>query len=173
MSILYSIQLNTFSTELRSKFISEWTSHIELKAEVKSLKSNIKTLKKKLTLVQKASSVDKVQILSFEAKVRELEGWLSDDLRPLVYERDLEDKVMELDKSFARENILEALQELLPWDEMFIPRKGVAKQLGGTEVVPLSQEMLLASVTVPVIMSPLMSPMLIYSILTLVLIAII
>src|SRR5271163_3252352 len=49
---------------------------------------------------------------------QKLPGWLSDDLRPLVYERGLEDKVMELDKSFARENILEALQELLPRDEM-------------------------------------------------------
>src|SRR2546423_1341688 len=45
---------------------------------------------------------------------QKLPGWLSDDLRPLVYKRGLEDKVMELDKSFARENILEALQELLP-----------------------------------------------------------
>src|SRR3954468_21730697 len=92
---------------------------------------------------------------------QKLPGGLSDDLRPLVYERDLEDKVIELDKSFAKENILEALQELLPQDEMvsrsqtdtlpnqsvysrpansenFILRKGVAKQLGGLEVVPLS-----------------------------------
>jgi len=37
---------------------------------------------------------------------QKLPGWLSDDLRPLVYECGLEDKVMELDKSFARENIL-------------------------------------------------------------------
>jgi hypothetical protein len=46
--------------------------------------------------------------------LQKLPGWLSDDLRPLIYERGLEDKVMKLDKSFARENILEALQELLP-----------------------------------------------------------
>ena len=45
---------------------------------------------------------------------QKLPGWVSDNLRPLVYERGLEDKVMELDKSFARENILETLQELLP-----------------------------------------------------------
>ena len=50
--------------------------------------------------------------------MQKLPGWLSDDLRPLVYERSLEDKVMELNKSFARENILEALQELLPRDEI-------------------------------------------------------
>jgi hypothetical protein len=45
---------------------------------------------------------------------QKLPGWVSDNLRPLVYKCGLEDKVMELDKSFARENILEALQELLP-----------------------------------------------------------
>ena len=50
--------------------------------------------------------------------LQKLLGWLSDDLRPLVYKHGLENKVMELDKSFARENILEALQELLPRDEM-------------------------------------------------------
>ena len=49
---------------------------------------------------------------------QKLPAWLNDDLRPLVHECGLEDKVMELDKSFSRENILEALQELLPWDEM-------------------------------------------------------
>ncbi|RIA84137.1 hypothetical protein C1645_832722 [Glomus cerebriforme] len=53
-------------------------SRIELEAEVKSLKLNIKTLKKELTLAQKASSVDKIQNLSLEAKVRELEGKLDD-----------------------------------------------------------------------------------------------
>jgi len=45
---------------------------------------------------------------------QKLPGWVSDDLRPLVYECGLEDKVMEFDKSFVRENILETLQELLP-----------------------------------------------------------
>ncbi|CAB4395769.1 unnamed protein product [Rhizophagus irregularis] len=123
---------------------------------------------------------------------QKLPGWVSDDLRFLVYERGLEDKVMELDKSFARENILEALQELLPWDEMvlrsqtdilpnqsiysrpahsekFISREGGAE----AEAVPLSQEMPLASVTVPVVTSSLISPMVMYSILALLLIAVI
>ena len=59
---------------------------------------------------------------------QKLPGWLSDDLRPLVYERDLEDKVMELDKSFARDHILEALQELLPRDEMVL-RSGILKEI--------------------------------------------
>src|SRR3954453_9369286 len=91
---------------------------------------------------------------------QKLPGWVSDDLRPLVHKHGLEDKVMELDKSFARENILKALQELLPRDEIVlrsqtdtllnqsvhsqpahseksILREGVAKQLGGAEVIPL------------------------------------
>src|ERR1044072_8883001 len=214
-------QLIASTAKVRSQLISERKSHsksqreLEAKytAEIQSLKSEIKTLKRKVTLTQKASSVDKNTILSLEAKVRELEGkssdpkeidslrlelewvkedlnsknheiecmekgieaiyeitsreidalrkaqlnsmeenrslrdqiskkdnkiadlsnplpssvndlsqklpgWISDDLRPLVYERSLEDKVMELDKSFSRENILEALQELLPRDEI-------------------------------------------------------
>ena len=40
---------------------------------------------------------------------QKLPGWVSDNLRPLVYELSLENKVMEFDKSFARENVLEAL----------------------------------------------------------------
>jgi hypothetical protein len=53
-------------------------------AEIKSLKSNIKTLKREATLAQKASSADKVKILSLKAKVVELEGKLLD----LELERD-------------------------------------------------------------------------------------
>ncbi|GBB96534.1 hypothetical protein RclHR1_27790002 [Rhizophagus clarus] len=55
---------------------------------------------------------------------QKLPGWVSDNLRPLVYKLGLENKVMELDKRFARENILEALQELLPQDEM-VSKSGV------------------------------------------------
>jgi hypothetical protein len=108
---------------------------------------------------------------------------------------------MELDKSFARKNILEALQELLPQDEIvsrsqtdtlpnqsvhsrpahskkFILREGVAKQLGGAEVMSSAQVISLADPSViapaiPIIMSPLMSLLIIYSILALLLIAII
>src|SRR5688572_7697989 len=60
-------QLNVSSTKVRSQLISERKSHSEsqreLEAEVKSLKSSIKTLKREATLTQKASSADKVQIL--------------------------------------------------------------------------------------------------------------
>ncbi|RGB21777.1 hypothetical protein C1646_777266, partial [Rhizophagus diaphanus] len=70
-------QLNVSSTKVRSQLISERKSHSEsqreLEAEVKSLKSNIKMLKREATLAQKASSVNKVQILSLETKIRELE----------------------------------------------------------------------------------------------------
>src|SRR6266480_1389516 len=132
---------------------------------------------------------------------QKLPGWLSDDLRPFVYEHGLEDKVMELDKSFARENILEALQELLPQDEMVsrsqtdtlpnqsvhsqtvhfeksISREGVVKQSGGAEVVPSAQVMPLAGPSgitpaIPVVANSLMSPLISYTILTLFLLAII
>ena len=72
-------QLNTANTELKAKY----------SAEIKSLKSSIKTLKRELTLAQKASSSDKVTILSLEAKVRELEGKLEDiDLERTYHDLD-------------------------------------------------------------------------------------
>src|SRR4051812_15519047 len=64
-------RLNTANTELEAKYT----------AEIQSLKSKIKTLKREGTLTQKASSADKVKILSLEAKVQELEGKL-EDLKP-------------------------------------------------------------------------------------------
>src|SRR4051794_19711825 len=78
--------LNMFSTKLRSHLISEQKSHFESQyefeakytAEIKSLKSNIKSLKREVTLIQKASSADKIKILSLEAKICELEGMLKD-----------------------------------------------------------------------------------------------
>ncbi|GBB92649.1 hypothetical protein RclHR1_02040011 [Rhizophagus clarus] len=79
-------QLNASTTKVRSQLISERKSHSESQreleakytAEIKSLKSEIKILKRKVTLTQKASSIDKDTILSLEAKVRELEGKSSD-----------------------------------------------------------------------------------------------
>ena len=84
-------QLNASSTELRSKFISERTSCIKLEAKystkIKSLKSKIKTLKREATLAQKASSADKIKILSFETKVVELESKLEDlKLNPVFHD---------------------------------------------------------------------------------------
>ena len=96
-------------------------------------------------MAQKASSSDKVTILSLEAKIVELKGkledidlertyhnldviggvieepvempklpdWLHDNLRSIVCKLELEDKVIELDKKLAKEDILEVLQKVL------------------------------------------------------------
>ncbi|UZO01699.1 uncharacterized protein OCT59_020210 [Rhizophagus irregularis] len=87
-------QLIASSTKVGFQLISERKSHSErqreLEAEVKSLKSSIKTLKREATLAQKALSVDKVQILSLETKIRELEGKLEDiDLERTYHDLDV------------------------------------------------------------------------------------
>src|SRR4051794_23414540 len=91
-------QLIAFSTKVRSQLISERKSHSESQreleakytAKIKLLKSNIKTLKREATLAQKASSADKIQILSLEAKIRELEGKLEDiDLERTYHDLDV------------------------------------------------------------------------------------
>jgi len=56
---------------------------------------------------------------------QKLPDWLNDDLRSLVYKHGLENKIMEFNKSFAREHILEALQELLFWDEIVLRNQAV------------------------------------------------
>ncbi|CAB4394434.1 unnamed protein product [Rhizophagus irregularis] len=62
----------------------------QLNAENKSFKSNIKTLRRKLTLARKASFVDKVKILSLEIKIRDLEGKLEDiDLERTYHDLDV------------------------------------------------------------------------------------
>ena len=58
------------------------------------------------------------------------------------------------------------------YSDKFISREGVAKQSGGAEMVLSSQAIPLAP-AIPIVANSLMSPMLIYSILTLLLIAII
>ena len=40
---------------------------------------------------------------------QKIPDWVSDNLRPFIHELGLEDKVMEFDKSFAKEHILETL----------------------------------------------------------------
>ncbi|GES89466.1 hypothetical protein GLOIN_2v1765587 [Rhizophagus clarus] len=82
-------QLIASTTKVRSQLISERKSHSESQrelkakysAEVKLLKSQIKTLKREGTLAQKASFADKIKIISLEVKVRELESKL-EDLKP-------------------------------------------------------------------------------------------
>src|SRR2546430_13056849 len=97
-------QLNAFSTKVRSQLISEQKSHSESQceleakysAEIKSLKSKIKTLKREAALAQKASSIDKVKILSFETKVVELEGKLEDlKLDPVFHDSNVVGGVVE------------------------------------------------------------------------------
>src|SRR5256884_1903413 len=97
-------QLNASSTKVRSQLISEWKSHSESQheleakysAEIKSLKSKIKTLKREATLAQKASSADKVKILSLETKVVELEGKLEDlKLNPVFHDSNVVGGVIE------------------------------------------------------------------------------
>src|SRR6266542_15367 len=97
-------QLNASSAKVRSQLISEQKSHSENQreleakytAEIKSLKSNIKTLKREATLAQKASSADKVKILFLETKVVELEGKLEDlKLDPVFHDSNVVGGVIE------------------------------------------------------------------------------
>ncbi|GES88271.1 hypothetical protein GLOIN_2v1763802 [Rhizophagus clarus] len=82
-------QLIASTIKVRFQLISERKSHSESQrelearytAKIKSLKFNIKTLKREATLAQKASSADKIKILSLKTKVRELEvGGIIEDL---------------------------------------------------------------------------------------------
>src|SRR6185437_3348956 len=67
-------QLNASSVKVRFQLISERKSHSESQreleakyiAEIKSLKSSIKTLKREAILAQKVSSADNIKILSLE-----------------------------------------------------------------------------------------------------------
>src|SRR6266498_3897482 len=97
-------QLNASSTKVRSQLISERKSHSESQreleakysAKIKSLKSSIKTLKRELTLTQKASSANKIIILSLEAKIRELEDKLENiDLERTYHNLDIMGGVIE------------------------------------------------------------------------------
>ncbi|CAB4394135.1 unnamed protein product [Rhizophagus irregularis] len=207
-------QLIASSTEVRSKFISERRSRIELEAKIKSLKSNIKTLKREATLAQKASSADKVQILFLETKIRELEEIDSlrlelerakEDLNSKEYTIECMEKGIESSNSIFRQEIdaLYSARSKLREENMSFrdqlelkekPRgashnevdplpppmnnslqlgpKGILPTLdptisvGGAEAVPLLA-------TIPIIASSasLISPMVMYSILALLLIA--
>ncbi|RGB35475.1 hypothetical protein C1646_759317 [Rhizophagus diaphanus] len=73
--------LNTANSELKAKYI----------AKIKLLKSNIKSLKREATLVQKALSANKVQILSLKTKIHKLEGKLENIDLELELDRVKED----------------------------------------------------------------------------------
>ncbi|GBC10724.1 hypothetical protein RclHR1_09860001 [Rhizophagus clarus] len=95
-------QLNMTNTRLRS---SEQLSRSE-----------------QATLAQKASSLDKIKILSFEAKISKLEGkqedlklpdWIDESLKSFVYTLGLKNKVKEIEKKIAKKDLLEVLQKAL------------------------------------------------------------
>ncbi|RGB21758.1 hypothetical protein C1646_777309 [Rhizophagus diaphanus] len=97
------------------------TTKLEAKysAKIQSLKSKIKTLKREETLVQKASSADKVQILSLETKVRELEGGLIDELAQINSSdpKEIDSLRLELEQTIdslflMRSNLIEANRSL-------------------------------------------------------------
>ncbi|EXX68817.1 hypothetical protein RirG_101670 [Rhizophagus irregularis DAOM 197198w] len=227
-------QLNASSTKVRSQLISEQKSHSESQrkleakytAEIKLLKSNIKTLKRGATLAQKVSSADKVQILSLKTKIRELEGKLEDiDLERTYHDLDAmggkpaqisssEIESLRLELEHAKEDrnskeytiecmekgiessnnifkreidaLYSARSKLREENRAFkdqlalkkntssqiISSEGIPLESGGAEVVPLSQEIPLAS-AIPVVASSLMSPMITYSMLALLLIVVI
>ncbi|GET59862.1 hypothetical protein GLOIN_2v1877727 [Rhizophagus irregularis DAOM 181602=DAOM 197198] len=227
-------QLIASSTKVGFQLISERKSHSErqreLEAEVKSLKSSIKTLKREATLAQKALSVDKVQILSLETKIRELEGKLEDiDLERTYHDLDVtggepaqisSSEIESLRLEFERakedhnskeytiecmEKGIEATHEITSREidalysaqsNLMEENKSLRDQLelkenneispppppmndssqiisaGGAEMVSSTQSIPLLP-AIPIVADSLMSPMLIYSILTLLLIAII
>ena len=73
-------QIDAINTRLRSQITSEQMFYKELEskysAKIKLLKSLIKSLKKEVTLAQKALFSDKITIYSLEAKIVELEDKL-------------------------------------------------------------------------------------------------
>ncbi|PKY33861.1 hypothetical protein RhiirB3_453119 [Rhizophagus irregularis] len=204
-------QLNTSTTKVRSQLISERKSHcknqreLEAKytAEIKSLKSNIKTLKREATLAQKASFDDKVQILSLEVKVRELElERANEDLNSKNYTIECMEKGIEASDSIYKWELdirsserLKLMEENSSLKDQLVLKKdnkvdtplppmNDSSQLGpeGTpsafnhlsHIISVSgAEAVSLPETAPIITSPLRSPMLIYSILALVLITII
>ncbi|CAB4381309.1 unnamed protein product [Rhizophagus irregularis] len=181
-------RLNTANSELKAKYT----------AEIKSLKSNIRTLNREATLAQKASSADKVQILFLETKIRELEEIDSlrlelerakEDLNSKEYIIECMEKGIESSNSIFRREIdalYSARSKLREENRSFrdqlelkentssqiISSEGIPLESGGAEAVPLSQEIPLAP-AIPVVASSLMSPMITYSILALLLIVVI
>ncbi|RIA80852.1 hypothetical protein C1645_837949 [Glomus cerebriforme] len=84
------LDLNSGINSAKSHSKSQHKLKAKYSAEVKLLKSNIKTLKRELTLAQKASSYDKITILSLEAKIAELKGKLEDiDLECTYHDLDV------------------------------------------------------------------------------------
>src|SRR4051812_18978251 len=92
---IYKQELNIRSSE-----------QLKLMEENRSLRDQLALKKKK-----KIKNLSTLPLPPMNNLTQKLPAWFNDDLRPFVHECGLEDKVMELNKSFSRENILEALQE--------------------------------------------------------------
>ncbi|PKY33350.1 hypothetical protein RhiirB3_452174 [Rhizophagus irregularis] len=173
-------QLNASSTKVRSQLISERKSHSESQrgleakytAEIQSLKSEIKTLKRKATLAQKASSADKVQILSLETKIRELEECMEKGIEATheITSREIDSRSSERLKLMEENRSLKDQLALKKnTSSQIISSEGIPLESGGAEAVPLSQEISLAP-AISVIASSLILPMITYSMLALLLI---
>ncbi|GBB90000.1 hypothetical protein RclHR1_16870006 [Rhizophagus clarus] len=195
-------QLIASTIKVRFQLISERKSHSESQrelearytAKIKSLKFNIKTLKREATLAQKASSADKIKILSLKTKVRELEEDLVqsdpkeiDSLR-LELERVKENlnskeyTIECMEKGIEATHETTKLEKNNKVDSQPPPMNNLSQlgsegtpstlnpsqiiSIGGAEAVPLLA-------TAPIVTSSSILLMLIYSILTLVLITII
>ncbi|CAB4491161.1 unnamed protein product [Rhizophagus irregularis] len=182
-------QLNASTTKVRSQLISERKSHCEANREA--------------TLAQKASFDDKVQILSLEVKVRELElERANEDLNSKNYTIECMEKGIEASDSIYKWELdirsserLKLMEENSSLKDQLVLKKdnkvdtplppmNDSSQLGpeGTpsafnhlsHIISVSgAEAVSLPETAPIITSPLRSPMLIYSILALVLITII
>ncbi|RGB40471.1 hypothetical protein C1646_753315 [Rhizophagus diaphanus] len=92
--IKFNFEINDFSRKL-SHFERQCELEAKYTTKIQSLKSEIKTLKRKETLAQKASSADKIQILSLETKVCELEESLRFELEHAKKNRNLKEYTIE------------------------------------------------------------------------------
>ncbi|EXX72924.1 uncharacterized protein OCT59_013838 [Rhizophagus irregularis] len=128
-------RLNTANTELKAKYSAEIKS---LKSNIKILERET-TLAQKASFADKVQILFlEVKIRELEGKLEDIDlertyydldvmggmmekpvempklpDWLYDNLRSIVCELEFKDKVMELDKKLAKEDILEVLQKVI------------------------------------------------------------
>ncbi|RIA79363.1 hypothetical protein C1645_840871 [Glomus cerebriforme] len=190
-------QLNVSTTKVRSQLISERKSHAESQreleakytAEIQSLKSKIKTLKREKTLAQKASST---KILSLEARVRELEEYEIECMEKgkessdSIFRREIDalysawSKLREKNRFLKDQLVLKKEPRGTSHNEVDTLPPSMNDSSQPSTLNPLSQiisvgstEVVSLPATAPIIASSLMSPLITYTILTLLLITII
>ncbi|CAG8732766.1 19108_t:CDS:2 [Rhizophagus irregularis] len=134
-------RLNTANTELKAKYSAEIKS---LKSNIKILERET-TLAQKASFADKVQILFlEVKIRELEGKLEDIDlertyydldvmggmmekpvempklpDWLYDNLRSIVCELEFKDKVMELDKKLAKEDILEVLQKVIGGTDIF------------------------------------------------------